>query len=161
MLFRPDPERTLARMRRSWQARARRLVVLCVAALDADDTSGRPGLRERLRRQVVRLNESTLMIDAQLAESVPELADVHARRLFDAELALANCARFANALASSVFPTPVGPEKMNEPIGRRGSLSPARLRRIEREMARIASSCPITVRCSSSSIRSKREVSAS
>jgi uncharacterized membrane protein YccC len=99
-LFRPDPERTLARMRRSWQARARRLMVLCVAALDADDTSGQAALRERLRRQLVRLNESTLMIDAQLGESVPELADVHARRLFDAELALANGARFASALAS-------------------------------------------------------------
>ena len=40
---------------------------------------------------------------------------------------------FASARASSVFPTPVGPEKMNEPIGRFGSLSPARLRRIERD----------------------------
>ena len=38
----------------------------------------------------------------------------------------------ASARASSVFPTPVGPEKMNEPMGRRGSLSPARLRRIAR-----------------------------
>ena len=39
---------------------------------------------------------------------------------------------FASARASSVFPTPVGPQKMNEPIGRLGSLRPARLRRIER-----------------------------
>src|ERR687894_221443 len=31
----------------------------------------------------------------------------------------------ASARASSVFPTPVGPAKMNEPMGRRGSLSPA------------------------------------
>ncbi len=35
----------------------------------------------------------------------------------------------ANALASSVFPTPVVPKKMNEPIGRFGSCSPARERR--------------------------------
>ena len=35
----------------------------------------------------------------------------------------------ASALASSVLPTPVGPRKMNEPIGRFGSLSPARARR--------------------------------
>ena len=32
----------------------------------------------------------------------------------------------ARARASSVLPTPVGPEKTNEPIGRLGSLSPAR-----------------------------------
>src|SRR5216110_1909763 len=32
----------------------------------------------------------------------------------------------ASARASSVLPTPVGPMKMNEPIGRLGSLSPAR-----------------------------------
>src|SRR5579872_3752713 len=36
----------------------------------------------------------------------------------------------ARARASSVLPTPVGPKKMNEPIGRLGSLSPARERRI-------------------------------
>ncbi len=34
----------------------------------------------------------------------------------------------ASVLASSVLPTPVGPRKMNEPIGRRGSLMPARAR---------------------------------
>ena len=32
----------------------------------------------------------------------------------------------ANALASSVFPTPVGPAKMKEPDGRFGSFRPAR-----------------------------------
>ena len=35
----------------------------------------------------------------------------------------------ASALASSVLPTPVGPRKMNEPIGRFGFLIPARARR--------------------------------
>ena len=35
----------------------------------------------------------------------------------------------ARALASSVLPTPVGPRNRNEPIGRFGSCSPARLRR--------------------------------
>ena len=34
----------------------------------------------------------------------------------------------ASVLASSVLPTPVGPRKMNEPIGRRGSLMPERAR---------------------------------
>ncbi len=35
----------------------------------------------------------------------------------------------ASARASSVFPTPVGPRKTNEPIGRFGSWSPERARR--------------------------------
>ncbi len=50
---------------------------------------------------------------------------------------------------------------MNEPIGRFGSLSPARLRRIERASALIASSWPTTLAWISSSMRSSREVSAS
>jgi len=67
----------------------------------------------------------------------------------------------ASARASSVFPTPVGPEKMNEPMGRFGSLSPARERRMARDTALMASSCPTTEKCSSSSIRMSREASAS
>src|ERR671917_496355 len=35
----------------------------------------------------------------------------------------------ARVRASSVFPTPEGPRKMNEPVGRLGSLRPARDRR--------------------------------
>src|ERR1051325_8466190 len=35
----------------------------------------------------------------------------------------------ASARAVSVLPTPVGPRKMNEPVGRLGSWSPARARR--------------------------------
>ena len=58
----------------------------------------------------------------------------------------------ASARASRVFPTPVGPRKMKEPIGRSGSLSPERERRKAREMAEIASSWPITRVWSSPSI---------
>src|SRR3954453_19431907 len=47
-LLRPGPERTLARMRRSWNARARRLLRLSVTALE----TAAPALQERLRRQV-------------------------------------------------------------------------------------------------------------
>ena len=46
----------------------------------------------------------------------------------------------ATALANSVLPTPVGPRKRNEPIGRRGSDNPARLRRIAFDTADTASS---------------------
>ena len=58
----------------------------------------------------------------------------------------------ASALASSVLPTPVGPRKMNEPIGRSGSPRPARERRIALDTRLTASSWPITRSCSRSSI---------
>ena len=50
----------------------------------------------------------------------------------------------ANARASSVLPTPVGPRNKKDPMGRLGSLSPARLRRMALETADTASSCPTT-----------------
>src|SRR3954465_11816058 len=50
----------------------------------------------------------------------------------------------ARARASSVLPTPVGPRNRNEPIGRRGSLSPARARRKASDTAAMASSWPPT-----------------
>ena len=56
----------------------------------------------------------------------------------------------ASARAVSVFPTPVGPRKMNEPVGRFGSCRPARARRTALETAASASGCP-TTRCPSSS----------
>ena len=57
----------------------------------------------------------------------------------------------ASARASSVLPTPVGPRKTNEPMGRLGSDSPVRLRRMALATAATASSCPTTDswRCSS------------
>ena len=58
----------------------------------------------------------------------------------------------ARALQSSVLPTPVGPKKMNEPMGFFGSLSPTLPRRIALETASTASSWPTMRRWSSSSI---------
>src|SRR5437764_66670 len=63
--------------------------------------------------------------------------------------------------ASSVLPTPVGPRKMNDPIGRRASLRPARARRTAWEMTLTASSWPIRRAWMSSSIRSRRVDSSS
>ena len=57
----------------------------------------------------------------------------------------------ARAFANSVFPTPVVPRKMNEPMGRLGSCRPARLRRTASLTACMASSCPMTLLCNSSS----------
>ena len=51
---------------------------------------------------------------------------------------------WANDLASSVFPTPVGPKKMKLPIGRRGSLRPERDLLIASATAMTASSWPMS-----------------
>jgi uncharacterized membrane protein YgaE (UPF0421/DUF939 family) len=109
--FRPAPEGTLARMRRSQRARARRLLVLGVSVLTEDDQRRIPARGDRIRRQLVRLNETVLMIDAQLASAHPRTAAAEAQRSFDAELALSNTARFACALA----------EKGAPPVIRRGA----------------------------------------
>ena len=58
----------------------------------------------------------------------------------------------ASARASSVLPTPVGPRNRNVPIGRSGSLRPARERRRASETAVTASSWPMTRWCRRSSM---------
>mmetsp|Transcript_69318 Transcript_69318/g.122393 ORF Transcript_69318/g.122393 Transcript_69318/m.122393 type:complete len:282 (+) Transcript_69318:3928-4773(+) len=58
---------------------------------------------------------------------------------------------WARVLASSVFPTPVGPRNMKLAMGRLGSARPARLRLMASATTRMPSSCPMTRRCSSSS----------
>src|SRR6185436_12571914 len=51
----------------------------------------------------------------------------------------------ARARANSVLPTPVGPRKINDPIGRCGSLSPERARMTASAVAWTASSWPMTL----------------
>src|ERR1039457_478352 len=46
----------------------------------------------------------------------------------------------ASARTNSVLPTPLGPRKMKLPMGRLGSLRPARLRRMALDTRRTASS---------------------
>src|SRR2546425_451298 len=58
----------------------------------------------------------------------------------------------ASARASSVLPTPVGPRKTNEPIGRFGSWRPERARRSALATASTASSWPTTRSCRRSSM---------
>jgi hypothetical protein len=106
-LFPPVPERTLVRMRRTHEARARRLIALSADVLADGDEPHVRVLEERIRRQLVRLNETTLMVEAQLAGTRPRTASVEAQRLFDAELALSDSARFATALAAGGAPSTV------------------------------------------------------
>ena len=57
----------------------------------------------------------------------------------------------ANAFASSVLPTPVGPKNKNEPIGLFGSFNPTLPLLIAFATAETASSCPTTLLCKLSS----------
>ena len=108
-LFRPHSGRTLARMQRSWVARSHTLVNLAWSMTDAGNTPRRQErLTEQMHRQLLRLNESTLMIDAQLGDptSTSSPALLLHQLMFDMELALTNVARFTAALANRPLSAP-------------------------------------------------------
>ncbi len=101
VLVRPHNGRTLVRMQRAWAARGKHLVELADRLFDPTlDTPHHTALAEQLRRQEVRVNEATLMIDAQLAQpgSTSAATLLHGR-LYDLELAVSNVARFSDALS--------------------------------------------------------------
>ncbi len=110
-LFYPRPARDLARMQRSYVARARKVAHLALDVFDHHDGSDEAGER-RLHRHLVRLNEAALMIDGQLA--TPNAMDegssayrLH-QRIFDIELAMTNIARFALSMS-----------RMDQPVDQR------------------------------------------
>jgi uncharacterized membrane protein YgaE (UPF0421/DUF939 family) len=114
-LFYPRQARALQRAQRSWEARARKVSALALELLDNPQHTARdarPTSREtrRLYHQLIRLNEASLMIDAQLADPAAvaggSSAQLLHQRLFDAELALSNIARFARAIADFRLPAP-------------------------------------------------------
>jgi uncharacterized membrane protein YgaE (UPF0421/DUF939 family) len=106
VLFYPHQARALERTRRSYDARARKAATLALKLLD-DPLHAGWDVR-RLHRQLVRLNEAALMIDAQLgnpgAVAGGSSAQLLHQRLFDAELALTNISRFASAMARCGLP---------------------------------------------------------
>jgi uncharacterized membrane protein YccC len=105
-LFYPHQHRALERTQRSFDARARRVSSF---ALELFDTV-RPGPRrdQRMQRQLIRLNEAALMIDAQLGDPVAVRdglsAELLHQRMFDIELAVTNIARFAERMARLDLP---------------------------------------------------------
>lgn len=106
-IFRPHNGRTLVRMQRSWVARSRRLIDLAWRITDPTlNERERERLAGKLHRQGIRVNESTLMIDGQLAQpdAIPAAAPLH-ERLYDLELATSNVARFAEALSRRSLPS--------------------------------------------------------
>ena len=103
VFFRPRTENAVRRMQRSYAARARALASEVAELYEATARSGEPEENrrdeQRLQRQLLRLNEAALLIDAQLNSpaAVPSgwsAAALH-QRLFDAEVGLSNVARFA------------------------------------------------------------------
>ena len=111
--FYPRPANALKRTQRSYTTRARKVAALALKLLEGPRHTARDPRHtarhaRRLHRQLVRLNEAALMIDAQLADPDAVAGGSTARllhqRLFDAELALANIARFAEAMARSGMP---------------------------------------------------------
>jgi uncharacterized membrane protein YgaE (UPF0421/DUF939 family) len=105
--FYPRQEKALARIQRSYGARARKIAALALELFenpkdDEDDV-------RRLHRQLIRLNEAALMIDAQLGDPSAVADGSSGQRLhqhlFDMELALTNIARFAQAMARLDLPT--------------------------------------------------------
>ena len=112
VLFRPRPETAMRRMQRSYAARARALArevaELHEATVRSNDLKVDQREERRLQRQLLRLNETALLIDAQLniPAAVPagwSAAALH-QLLFDAEVSLSNVARFALALGRRPLP---------------------------------------------------------
>jgi uncharacterized membrane protein YgaE (UPF0421/DUF939 family) len=107
--FYPRQAKALQRTQRSYAARARKTAALALQVLDHPRHAAHTTrASRRLHHQLVRLNEAALIIDAQLGDpgavSDGSSAQLLHQRLFDAELALANIARFAEAMARSGLP---------------------------------------------------------
>jgi hypothetical protein len=107
--FYPRQARALRRTQRSFAARARKAAALALKVLDHPRHAAHPDRAAcRLHHQLMRLNEAALMIDAQLGDpgavADGSSAQLLHQRLFDAELALANVARFAEAMARYGLP---------------------------------------------------------
>jgi uncharacterized membrane protein YgaE (UPF0421/DUF939 family) len=106
--FYPRQATALQRTQRSWEARASKVAALALELLDNPRHSA--ATPHHLDRQLIRLNEAALMIDAQLADpravADGSSAQLLHQRLFDAELALTNIARFARAMANFRLPAP-------------------------------------------------------
>ena len=106
VFFYPRQAKALQRTQRSYSARARKVGALALELFDDPAHTERD--TSRLQRQLTRLNEAALMIDAQLGDP-GAVADgssgqlMH-QRLFDAELALTNMARFARAATKLDLP---------------------------------------------------------
>jgi uncharacterized membrane protein YgaE (UPF0421/DUF939 family) len=112
VFFRPRPEAGLRRMQRAYGARARALAndvaELFEATVRSENSNENHGAERQVQRQLLRLNEAALLIDAQLDSPAAVPAGWSAtalhQRLFDAEVGLSNVVRFALTLARRPLP---------------------------------------------------------
>jgi len=100
IFFYPHQQKALHRTQRSFGARARKVAALALSVFEESTPAPADNRMRQLQRQLVRLNEAALMIDAQLGDS----GQLVHQRLFDIELALTNIARFARPLARLDLP---------------------------------------------------------
>jgi hypothetical protein len=118
-LFFPDPAAALRRSQRAWRARTRSVARSAANDFRAVSSGSERATDETVRdahlhRQLNRLNEASLIIDAHLVEPGALPVGSSARRLherlFEAELGLTNAARFAAALRDMDLPDSVRDE---------------------------------------------------
>jgi uncharacterized membrane protein YccC len=83
LIYNPIARGLLSRSSRSFTARARTTIGAAIDLLGARTDSERRRRVRRLRRQLVRLNEAALMIDARLADPQSQLPRGAATRLHD------------------------------------------------------------------------------
>lgn len=106
VFFYPRQSKALQRTQRSYTARARKVGELALELFENPAHDERDA--RRLNRQLTRLNEAALMIDAQLGDAGAvadgSSGELMHQRLFDAELALTNMARFARAATKLDIP---------------------------------------------------------
>ncbi|HEY4279101.1 MAG TPA: FUSC family protein [Conexibacter sp.] len=107
-VFLPLTHGRLRRSGRAFSARCRGVVRAAVELFDAAPGHERERASRRLRRRLLRVNETALVIDGLLAEplalprgSAPEATHT---RLFELELIVQNIGRLADALAASDLP---------------------------------------------------------
>ena len=101
-LFYPSRRAALRRMVRSYSVRSREVSARALELFDRP-AAERVRVSRSLHRRLVRLNETALLIDAQLGNdsAVPDgwtAAELH-QRLFDSELTLSTLARLAERIA--------------------------------------------------------------
>jgi hypothetical protein len=111
LIYDPITRGLLSRSSRSFAARARTAIGAAIDLLDARTCVERRHRARRLRRQLVRLNEAALMIDAQLADPQfqpqPDAANGLHEQLFELELLIHNVGRVVERLAASKPPLEV------------------------------------------------------
>jgi Fusaric acid resistance protein-like len=108
VIYDPLARGVMARGRRSFSARARTVFGAAIDLLDAQTDGERRRRGRRLRRQLARLNEAALTIDAQLGDPrfqrAPDTAGRSHEELFELELSIHSVGQLAHRLASSETP---------------------------------------------------------